>query len=119
MNEKIGVIGGGQMGSQIAALAAMAGYETSLYDENKENLEYRFKFVENNIKNLIDKSIYSKDNLDAYHNNLELKYSLDEFVDDKSFVIEAVVERFDIKLEIFKKLHRFSNNLSLPAAIMI
>tara|TARA_B110000014_G_scaffold258779_1_gene245462 strand:- start:56 stop:916 length:861 start_codon:yes stop_codon:yes gene_type:complete len=107
MNEKIGVIGGGQMGSQIAALAAMAGYETSLYDENKENLEYRFKFVENNIKNLIDKSIYSKDNLDAYHNNLELKYSLDEVVDDKSFVIEAVVERFDIKLKIFKKISSF------------
>ena len=30
MNEKIAVIGGGQMGSQIAALAAMAGYETCL-----------------------------------------------------------------------------------------
>ena len=28
MNEKIAVIGGGQMGSQIAALAAMAGYKT-------------------------------------------------------------------------------------------
>ena len=53
MNEKIAVIGGGQMGSQIAALAAMAGYETSLYDENEENLEYRYKFVEENIKNLI------------------------------------------------------------------
>ena len=39
MNEKIAVIGGGQMGSQIAALAAMAGYKTNIYDENKENLE--------------------------------------------------------------------------------
>ena len=28
--ETVGVIGGGQMGSQIAALAAMAGYETCL-----------------------------------------------------------------------------------------
>ena len=28
MNEKIAVIGGGQMGSQIAAFAAMAGYKT-------------------------------------------------------------------------------------------
>ena len=32
MNEKIAVIGGGQMGSQIAALAAMAGYTTNIYD---------------------------------------------------------------------------------------
>ena len=110
MNEKIAVIGGGQMGSQIAALAAMAGYETSIYDENAENLEYRYKFVEENIKNLIDKKIYSEDKLDAYKHNLELKFTLEEVVQEKSFVIEAVVERFDIKLEIFKKISSFMND---------
>ena len=110
MNEKIAVIGGGQMGSQIAALAAMAGYETSLYDENAENLEYRYKFVEENIKNLIDKKIYSEDKLDAYKHNLELKFTLEEVVHEKSFVIEAVVERFDVKLEIFKKISSFMND---------
>ena len=110
MNEKIAVIGGGQMGSQIAALAAMAGYETSLYDENVENLEYRYKFVEENIKNLIDKKIYSEDKLDAYKHNLELKFTLEEVVHEKSFVIEAVVERFDVKLEIFKKISSFMND---------
>lgn len=109
MNEKIGVIGGGQMGSQIAALAAMAGYETSLYDENKENLDYRYKFVEENIKNLIDKKIYTEDKLDNYKNNLELSYSLKEVTEDKSFVIEAVVERFDVKLEIFKEISQVMN----------
>jgi len=110
MNEKIAVIGGGQMGSQIAALAAMAGYETSLYDENVENLEYRYKFVEENIKNLIDKKIYSEDRLDAYKKNLELKFTLEEVIHEKSFVIEAVVERFDIKLEIFKKISSLMND---------
>ena len=110
MNEKIAVIGGGQMGSQIAALAAMAGYETSLYDENVENLEYRYKFVEENIKNLIDKKIYSEDKLDAYKKNLELKFTLEEVIHEKSFVIEAVVERFDIKLELFKKISNLMND---------
>ena len=110
MNEKIAVIGGGQMGSQIAALAAMAGYETSLYDENKENLEYRYKFVEENIKNLIDKKIYSEDKLDAYKKNLELKFTLEEVIHEKSFVIEAVVEKFDVKLEIFKKISSLMND---------
>ena len=109
MNEKIAVIGGGQMGSQIAALAAMAGYETCLYDENIENLEYRYEFVEENIKNLIDKKIYSEDKLDAYKKNLELKFTLEEVIHEKSFVIEAVVERFDIKLEIFKKISNLMN----------
>ena len=110
MNEQIAVIGGGQMGSQIAALAAMAGYKTSIYDENKENLEYRYKFVEENIKNLIDKKIYSEDKLDAYKKNLELKFTLEEVIHEKSFVIEAVVERFDVKLEIFKKISSLMND---------
>ena len=29
--EKVAVIGGGQMGSQIAALSAMSGHETSIF----------------------------------------------------------------------------------------
>ena len=31
--ENIGVIGAGQMGSQIAALSAMAGIDTNLFDD--------------------------------------------------------------------------------------
>ena len=37
--EKVAVIGGGQMGSQIAALSAMSGHETSIFDSNKEYLD--------------------------------------------------------------------------------
>ena len=115
MTEKIAVIGGGQMGSQIAALAAMAGYKTSLYDENRENLEYRYKFVEDNIKNLIDKKIYTEEKLNAYKDNLDLRYSLDEVVQEKSFVIEAVVERYDVKLEIFKHISSFMGEEAVMA----
>ena len=92
------------MGSQIAALAAMAGYKTGLYDENKDNLDYRYKFVEENIKNLIDKKIYNKNKLDAYKQNLELNYSLENVIKDKTFIIEAVVEKYEVKLEIFQKI---------------
>ena len=109
MKEKIFVIGGGQMGSQIATLAAMAGYKTNIYDENKENLEYRYKFVEENIKNLIDKKIYSEDKLVSYKENLDLNYSLEDVIEGKTFVIEAVVERFDVKLEIFKQISKSMN----------
>ena len=109
MIEQVAVIGGGQMGSQIAALSAMAGYETELYDNDKENLEYRYDFVEENIKNLVKKNIYDEDKLEAYKSNLKLSYSLEDVIKDKTFVIEAVVERFDVKLEIFKKISKILN----------
>ena len=52
MNEKIGVIGGGQMGSQIASLSAMAGYQTHIFDQDVENVTTKLKFAEDNLKNL-------------------------------------------------------------------
>ena len=104
MNENIAVIGGGQMGSQIAALAAMAGYKTSIYDSNQEYLNEKIKFTRENILNLIDKGKYNQTHLENFDNNLKIFNSLEDTVENKTFVIEAVVEKFDVKLDIFKKL---------------
>jgi 3-hydroxyacyl-CoA dehydrogenase len=104
MNENIAVIGGGQMGSQIAALAAMAGYKTSIYDSNEEYLNEKIKFTRENILNLIDKGKYNQTHLENFDNNLKIFNSLEDTVENKTFVIEAVVEKFDVKLDIFKKI---------------
>ena len=104
--ETVGVIGGGQMGSQIAALAAMAGYETHVYDSDSENLKSKIKFTEDNLLNLIDKGRYEKSKLDNFKEHLHSSISIDETINKKSFVIEAVVERLDIKLEIFENISK-------------
>ena len=104
--EKVGVIGGGQMGSQIAALAAMAGYETHVYDSDTKNLESKVKFTEDNLVNLIDKGRYENSKLDNFKNNLKISETIDQTINDKTFVIEAVVERLDVKLEIFENISK-------------
>ena len=43
--ENVAVIGGGQMGSQIAALSAMSGHKTSIYDNNKDYLNEKLVFT--------------------------------------------------------------------------
>ena len=40
-------------------------------------------------------------NLDNFNKNLKVYDSLESVVKDKTFVIEAVVERFDVKKDIF------------------
>ena len=110
MSEKIGVIGGGQMGSQIASLAAMAGYETNVYDENIENLTSKLKFAEDNLENLISKNIYNDEHLVNFKNNLKISKSVDEVAVGKTFIIEAVVERLDVKLDIFTKLSEITDS---------
>ncbi len=107
--ETVGVIGGGQMGSQIAALAAMAGYETHVYDNDSENLKSKIKFTEDNLLNLIEKGRYEKSKLDNFKKHLHSSESIDETINNKSFVIEAVVERLDIKLEIFENISKKLN----------
>ena len=108
--ETVGVIGGGQMGSQIAALAAMAGYETHVYDNDSENLKSKIKFTEDNLLNLIEKDRYEKSKLDNFKKHLHSSESIDETINNKSFVIEAVVERLDIKLEIFENISKKLND---------
>jgi 3-hydroxybutyryl-CoA dehydrogenase len=109
MNEKIGVIGGGQMGSQIASLAAMAGYDTHIYDQDVDNLNQKLNFAEENLKNLILKKIYNEDHLKNFKNNINVVSSLENLSKDRTFIIEAVVERLDVKLEIFSYLSKLTS----------
>ena len=102
--ENVAVIGGGQMGSQIAALSAMSGHKTSIYDNNKDYLNEKLVFTKNNIENLVSKKILDQKKYDNYIENLEVCETLEDTVKNKTFVIEAVVERFEIKKEIFEKI---------------
>ena len=102
--EKVAVIGGGQMGSQIAALSAMSGHETSIFDNNKEYLDNKLIFTKQNIENLVSKGLIQKESLDNFNKNLKVYDSLESVVKDKTFVIEAVVERFDVKKDIFETI---------------
>lgn len=110
MNEKIGVIGGGQMGSQIASLSAMAGYQTHIFDQDVENVTTKLKFAEDNLKNLISKNIYNEDHLKNFKKNLHLAESIHSLAEDKTFIIEAVVERLEVKLEIFSQLSEITDS---------
>ena len=107
--ESVAVIGGGQMGSKIAALAAMAGYETNIYDKDTENLKSKIKFTEENLMNLVEKGRYEKTHLENFKNYLKTTESIDETINNKSFVIEAVVEKLDVKLQIFEDISKKLN----------
>ena len=72
--EKVAVIGGGQMGSQIAALSAMSGHETSIFDSNKEYLDSKLVFTKENIENLVSKDLIKKESLDNFNQNLKFRW---------------------------------------------
>ena len=101
---KICVTGAGQMGAQIAILAAMHGFEVALHDVSEEQLE---KAVSGNRKHLdrrVEKDKMSPEHLEATFDRLSPTTSLEEACRDADFVIEAVVEVLDVKREVFRRL---------------
>ena len=124
MKEKIFVIGGGQMGSQIASLSAIAGYETTIFDSDVENLKNKIKFSDQNIKNLVSKNKYSEEQYESFQKNLQIVENMEDSLNEATFVIEAVVEKYEVKNEIFKNISKkldksvviASNSSFLPAS---
>jgi len=109
MIEQVGVIGGGQMGSQIASLSAIGGFNTHIFDNDIENLSSKLNFAEKNLENLVSKGVYDEKHLENFRQNLHIAENIKEVSDNKTFMIEAVVEKLEVKLEIFSDLSELTN----------
>lgn len=90
------------MGAGIAQLAAQAGYKTLLYDLSREQLDKGLNGIEDNLSKAVEKGIITQQTkLDAL-SNLTL---IDDISHLKADVcIEAVVERLEVKVALFKQL---------------
>jgi 3-hydroxybutyryl-CoA dehydrogenase len=101
--KKIGVIGAGMMGSEIALAFAMGGYEVSLKDET---LALATKGKENMSKSL--ERFIKKGKLAEGDKNkiLERIKPIDNYeaIRDAIFIIEAVFENFTVKQNVFSTL---------------
>ncbi|SPF50863.1 3-hydroxybutyryl-CoA dehydrogenase [Syntrophobacter sp. SbD1] len=102
---KIGVVGAGAMGTGIAHVAAMSGYEVILRDID-------ISFVERSIKNMdkfmarsVEKGKMTEEQRQATLSRVKGTVTLEEFA-EADFVIEAVLEEIDLKKEVFQALDK-------------
>lgn len=100
--KKIAVIGAGTMGSGIGQLAAMAGYETVLYDLNDEATGRAKASIEKNLDGALSRGKITEE--DKQNALSRLTFTTD-FADLKADVlVEAILEKLDIKQDLFTKL---------------
>ena len=118
--KKVVIIGSGTMGSGIAAQLCNADVPVTLLDLKTEISEKaRERILKSRPPLLIDKSKI---------NNIKVGNINDDFntVKDADWVVEAVVERIDIKHNIYEKIFKFrksgaivsSNTSSIPIKIL-
>src|SRR3954463_15057198 len=99
--EKIGVIGAGQMGTGIAHVLALAGYDVVLDDINKDALSKAIDRVQKNMQRQAAKGAITEDQIAPALSRIRVTQNIDD-LRDRDLVIEAATEDEAIKKKIFQ-----------------
>jgi len=100
---QIGVVGSGSMGSGIAQVAAQGGHAVVVYDLSQEALVKAESKLGKIVNRLIEKGRMTADEGSALLGRISWVNDLNSFR-ACGFVIEAIVERLDIKQKLFQDL---------------
>jgi len=103
--DRVAVIGAGAMGSGIARVAAQAGHAVQLYDAMEGAAEKGRAAVLADLDALVRRGRASPDQRDALAARISVAPSLDALAGTR-LVVEAVVERLDVKRRVFADLER-------------
>ncbi len=114
------VVGAGTMGRGIAQLAAIAGFDTVLYDIHEAALTSARETIRKNLAKGVDRGKVTPETAQKAEQLLRFTTRFDDLRGD--FFIEAVVEQLDLKQSIFRKLEEqnepsavfTSNTSSIP-----
>ena len=101
----IGVVGAGTMGEGIAQVAAMSNHKVCLVDLNESVLSKAKSNHEKIISRLVEKGKISQSkSLEVLKN---INYSSDfNTLKDSGLVIEAIVEKLEVKHNVFRELEK-------------
>ena len=101
--KKVGVIGSGQMGSGIAHVCAVAGYQVYLNDLSRDRIESGLASINGNMARQVSKGQISEEDRSAALDRLHGAENLDMLA-DVDLVIESAVENEQVKRKIFSQL---------------
>ena len=105
---KIGVLGSGSMGSGIAQVAATAGHEVYLYDNNPDALTRASQKLQKILNRQVEKGRMDDAEAKAIFGRIYMVESMYDFA-DAGMVIEAIVENLDVKKGVFERLEDITN----------
>jgi len=111
---KIGVIGAGVMGRGIAQVSAMAGHKVVLFDINHDVLESAKTAVTKNLYKAIELGKLTENGKNAAEGNLQYSNSIADVMVD--LVIEAIVERLDVKAKVLADLAEINGEDTIYAS---
>lgn len=113
--KKIGVIGAGAMGAGIAQVAAKNGHQVVLSDTSQATLEKSKAKLEKVMNRLVEKGKITSEEASQIQARILYTTELEDFA-NVDLVIEAIVERLDVKKSVFTALERIVKDDCLLAS---
>lgn len=102
--ERIAVLGCGTMGHSIALNAAWAGLSVKMQGISDADLEQGWTNMLKKLEVMLNNGILSDSEAAQIQENIKMTVSVEEAVTDATFVIEAVPENIQLKIDLFKRL---------------
>ena len=112
MSETVCVVGAGQMGSGIAQVAAVAGYDVTLVDVAPKQLDRARSSIEGSLAKLVEKGRVEADAAEAALGRIQTAGE----PGPADLAIEAATEDVDLKLRIFADLDRAAGDNAVLAS---
>jgi 3-hydroxybutyryl-CoA dehydrogenase len=104
--QKVGIVGAGQMGSGIAHVIALSGYDVALHDVEKERVDEALGRIDKNLTRQVASGKISEDEKREALSRISYAESMSTF-GDADLVVEAATEDETVKRKIFVALCPF------------
>jgi 3-hydroxybutyryl-CoA dehydrogenase len=103
--ERVGIVGFGQMGSGIAQVCAMAGFDVLAREIDQKFIERGFARIDASFARVVKSGKVSEDDAKKARGRIRGTTALAD-LKDRDLVIEAVIEVMAAKKEVFEQLDR-------------
>jgi 3-hydroxybutyryl-CoA dehydrogenase len=107
MIRTIAVIGTGTMGRGIAYLAAVAGYDTIVFDADAAALDAARAAIDSTLRKGVEKGKLTEEEASAAGARVHVAEELEPAVHGADLIVEAVPEDLDLKTNIFSQADLF------------
>ncbi|WP_068618103.1 3-hydroxyacyl-CoA dehydrogenase family protein [Paenibacillus tuaregi] len=114
MNQVMGVVGSGVMGSGVAQVFAQAGYETIVVDRSEEQMARTRDKIRSSIRfQKMMTGAAPAESAETVLGRIQFTTNLDA-LQTCSFIVENVTENWEIKREVYERL----NSICMPECIL-
>lgn len=114
--EKLSIIGCGTMGHSIALAAAWARIDVKVFGMHEQDIEKADKGLWNKLQVMVENDLFSMEEAKDIRKRITLLTSLQEVVQNATYIIEAIPEVIEQKHKLYKELEQLVDDTTVIAS---